>query len=349
MTLLTVFTETLDRREIAAKTPDKARWSKYTTFADIEPRGWALNGTEAAKYWQSVLPGNIWLDVADVFNSGNINSETAERLRKYFLEHSEFFQRVKSRPSDAYIFNYLYQLRNVTNPIDKFFPKCQSAIAIYERLVALKKKLPELIMDERERLKLNPKEKYLIDNVGSGDAPESIGMLIKNPGLVPLVHIRCVDTDKACLDRARQRVEEAGITEAFEFINQDIQKVKPRGAHMLLVIGILCPIKSKTCVKILDGLRLYSQTNGIVVFSTVQRTMIQGDPLCDLVMRLAGWIMAFKSYNEPAQIAAVAGWEPKGFFDDSMGFNRMTVAHLNPNWGVFVKRILFKFKLAFSS
>lgn len=320
----------------------KQRWSRRITFKDVENRGWALN-TEAANHLKKVFPANIWEALVDVFMSGDMKSASAELLLAYLLRNSEFFQRVKERPSDAYIFNYLYRQQQVENEIDRFFPLCKSAVGIYQRLMSLRQELPKLIYREIKRQKIGNK-KILIDNIGCGDAPESIMLLVDHPELVPKVNIRCIDNDPNCLERVKKHVRELGISESFEFVCADIQNVCSRKAHIIISIGVFCPIPSKLSIKMFEAFQVFSRSNGIVVFSTVQKPMIQGDPLCDLIMRMAGWCMSFKADDEPRRIIETAGWKPEGFFDDSMGYNRMTIARYSETLLNKIKRTLLNTK-----
>jgi hypothetical protein len=107
------------------------------------------------------------------------------------------------------------------------------------------------------------------------------------------------------------------------------------------MIGILCPVPTNVCIKILSNLAIshYTTFNSSVVFSTVQKTMGEQDPLCDYIMRLPGWKMCYKNNNEPEQIAVKSGWSPMrdySFFDD-FNFNCMTVAKIDLN---FQKKIV---------
>ena len=317
---------------------NKISWPKDLTFADVD-RAWALKG-ETGKYLQNVLPQDIWQDLKIAFLSGDLDCKEAQRVLKYFLANSVITSQVKETPSGAKIFNYLYHKWPVADTLDHFFVKSKSAKAIHKRLQTLRDVLPDMIRKEIKKFGIAKSQRYLIDNIGAGNAYDTIDMLIKDPDLADFIHVRCIDPDSEALEMSQKIVEELGFSDSFEFVAKKVEDVKPRRAHMLMFIGMLCPIKSRICVKILKGIKLFARLDGIVIFSTVQRKMIENDPLCDIIMRLAGWFMSFKEDNEPAQIARKAGWIPEGYFDDPMGFNRMTIARLPFDLKTFLKKIV---------
>ena len=72
--------------------------------------------------------------------------------------------------------------------------------------------------------------------------------------------------------------------------------------------------------------------------------MINEDPLNNLIMQLAGWHMSFKSDDEPSRMVEVAGWEAESSFDDSMSYNRMTIARHSETFLNKFKRTLLNVK-----
>lgn len=317
----------------------KKLWSKKMTFADISQaeRLKCLEGA-AGQYLRKIMPPSVWEKFFYIYMSGCYPEDTST-IQAWLSEASEIFNCVRARPSDAYIFNYLYRQKAVVNDFDRFFLMCRSAQAIHKRLIALRQQLPWIISFEAKRQGLKSDQKVLIDNIGSGDALESICLLIERPDLISRVHFRCIDNDPECLRRAQEMVVELGLSTCFEFVCADSREVESREAHIGLLIGVLCPVSGRLGAKIVMDAKRFLGPKGIIIFSTVQQRMIHGDPLCDLVMRLAGWQMAFKAEDEANEIARAAGLVPESFFDDSFGYNRMTIAR-QPN-------ILQKVKNAF--
>lgn len=65
------------------------------------------------------------------------------------------------------------------------------------------------------------------------------------------------------------------------------------------------------------------------MYSTVQETMIYGDPLLDMFMRGMNWEMDYKTDIEAEKVGQAAGWNIEEAFYDAMMYNQMTLGRLN--------------------
>jgi len=289
--------------------------------------------TEEAKILFDALPDKIWQELVESFKKFDFKSQYAQNVLKYFINNSVITELVNRQPSSASIFEFLYHKEEPKLPIDQYFVAAQASQAIYERLQAIKSELPNIIRGEIERQNLKDKE-FIILNIGSGPSHEMIEILAdsKNKDLRQKVKVICVDPDKDALRIGQKKVEDLNLCSNFIFISKELDKYHPVFlANMLLMVGILCPIPNRICVKILKNLAIsnYATFNSAIVFSTVQKIMGEKDQLCDYIMRLAGWKMHYKKDEDVRRIALESGWKPVRYFFDRYKFNCMTVAHLD--------------------
>lgn len=310
---------------------------KSITFADVKHREVLLQ-TEAAKVLFSALPVDIVEKLKASYLEGDITSPRAMEVIEYFYENSVISKMVQLNPSNSITFEYLYLKKKIINPIDKYFTAGTAAIGIYERLQALKKELPNII---RQEIKKSGNGVFKIANIGSGPSHELVEIMTDNPDLVGKVHITCIDPDALALEIGKKRVKKLGIENSFTFVPKPMQEYKNGTYNMLLAIGLLCPVSNRGCKKILSGFSFFSKFNGIVVFSTVQEEMINGDPLTDFIMRRGGWKMSYKRTGEPEVLAKASGWEPEYQFRDKLGYNQMTAARLKWNWKLCLKKLVY--------
>ncbi|MFC1789792.1 class I SAM-dependent methyltransferase [Patescibacteria group bacterium] len=297
------------------------------TFMSVKNRGWALE-TPQAKYLIDLLPPEIVAKLRLSFLVAGIEGEEGKELLNYFLKISDFFKMVKDDSTSAKIFENLYHKQPTSNPFDKYFVMGKSAIGIFQRLLALKANLPSIIKNEISRIDMKKNDKFTIFNMGSGPGHDMIEVLEENQDLRKRVRVVCVDTDKEMLEVGKKRVEKNGLADLFTFVPEKIGEsdLDLEKSHLILLIGILCPMSKGFCTRILRAVNQFSRPDGLVLYSTVRNEMIEGDPLTDFLMRLAGWKMDYKTEEESLEIAKNANWEPIGHFYDSFKYNFMVVA-----------------------
>ena len=257
--------------------------------------------------------------------NADIENQYAKDVLSYLSENSQIIRIVQRDRTSSLTFEYLYQKKPVEGQVDVYFPQGKAAQGIYQRLMALKTNLPNIIRREAEKKNL---DEYKILNIGSGPSHEMIEILMENPDLAKVLHVTCVEPDGEAIRIGAQRVAELDLSDNFTFVQGKFQDFEGSGFDMLLLIGILCPISTRVSIKILKGLKNHLRPEGVTVFSTVQTIMGEEDPLTDFIMRLTGWCMDYKSDHEPYEIARAAGMEPISRFFDEFGYNCMTVARL---------------------
>jgi hypothetical protein len=312
---------------------------RLTGFMDVPGRDWALE-TKEAVILRDALPPDIWDKLRKCFLDGDIVSAQTKEVLSYLKDNSIITQMVQADPTSSLTFEYLYLKKPITNNIDKYFPAGKAATAIYERLNTLKEYLPEVIRKEIGR-KESSKDKYTILNIGSGPGHDTIEILNENRDLAEKVHVICLDPDGEALKIGMERVKEYGLLNSFSFVEKKLHDFSGDKFDMLLLIGIFCTRQSDISKKVIGNLTVYARWDGIIVFSMVKNKMVLGDPLTDFIMRLGGWHMKYKYEGEPAEIAMAAGWKPIDRFYDNLDYNCMTIARLQWNPSVCMKKTIY--------
>jgi hypothetical protein len=313
---------------------DKRR-SETKTYLDLplSNRISDLINSEAGKFLKNALPHEIYQLVQQTLIQGT-DSEFGQQLKTYLLGSDDngtvsmINRMVDNNWKDPEVFKYIYRIDQPDTKFDNFYIQTTGAIAIHNRLTTLIRTLPRIVDSERKRQGLKEGQLLLIDNIGSGHALDTLGMLKENPELARKVHVRCIDPDQTTMNFAKAKVRELGLENSFEFIGKPVQNVPTRNAHMLLMIGMFCPVPTTIFKKSIDNLKIFCRPDGIIIFSTVQEKMLQDGPLLDMMMELQGWHMYFKTETEPDDIAREVGWIPEESFVDDYQFNKMTIARL---------------------
>jgi hypothetical protein len=290
------------------------------SYTDVPNREKGLESNEAR-----TLLKNLPQQIREKFISCFLDPacEHLQEVTDYFVDNSEVTKVTKYSPGSAAIFEYLYN-RQSPSEIDKYYMECKGGIATYNRLIALEEHLPDLIKN------IHNGHCILIDNVGSGPGRDMIGVLKRNPEIAKIVHVRNIDIDKSALDLGEKLVQEIGLSESFSFIAKPFNEIEPRDAHIILLIGVLCPLKMRICRSILKGLWPYTRQGGHVVYSTAQTRMVEEDPLTDYIMRFTGFHLVYKTDTEAMDLADATGWRPvRQFFDEPYHYHCMTVAIKN--------------------
>jgi hypothetical protein len=288
-----------------------------TAYWDVQDREWALE-TKEAQQLLGVLPEPIRQKFIRCFLEKDHPS--LGEVSDYFISNSDVTKVTRHKPGSAEIFEYLYN-RVAPKPIDQYFVKCKGGVATYKRLVALEEQMPRFIT------KMFNGHRVLVDNVGSGPGRDMVGVLKRNPEIAGKVHIRNIDVDEGALKIGQSLVRELGLQDSFAFEARPFSKVPPRNADLILLIGILCPLKQRACRATLRALMPYVRARGTVVYSTAQERMVTGDPLTDFIMRFTGFNLVYKTDEEADELGRAAGWTPTGeFFDEPLHYHRMTVA-----------------------
>lgn len=327
--------ETLVKAEKREKVfvPRKRQGTKSFLDVPLELRKADFN-SPAGRYLMKILPLEIAEALKKAVLETGIESEDAQKWFDYATSGdgertiSPIAQWVSKNPYNPKAFLYLYGEQDALSPLDLGYIMTSGASAIYQRLQSLIDRLPGIILEERKKLGLKDSEKYVIYNVGSAFSLDTIYMMAENPELHQLVRVVCIDPDFESLDCGRQYAEKLGLIDCIEFIPKKIEEADVGQAHMVLFIGMFCPVPTEACESTLSFIGSFIVDNGIVIFSTVQEKMLMSGPILDFIMWSYCWRMYFKSDDEPGKIVVSAGLfhEKELDWEDDYGYNRMTVA-----------------------
>lgn len=302
------------------------RREKTITFADVPHHGRALQ-TDLVRSFLSILPDDILKKCINCYLEGDISSGENRAFLDYLSTVSDITDIIHKTPSSAHAFEYLYQEKKAETPIDQYYVNCLAGSHVNMRLHAFWENMPKWLYALRENFPGD--EKILIDNIGSGPGHEIIGILKEQPEISSWVHIRNIDKDQEILEIGQKKVRALGFEEACEFVPRKAHEIEPRGAHLIILMGILCTTEPAGCIETLRNIQFFGQRGGIVIYSTNQESMVQADPFTDFIMRTAGWHMDYKTDTQSWNLAKQAGLKPMHqFFEDEGHFQCMTIAAL---------------------
>ncbi|MFH1216532.1 MAG: methyltransferase domain-containing protein [Pseudomonadota bacterium] len=290
------------------------------TFADVPDREKILN-TSAARRLLKALPDKTRNSFVTAFLGLSLDWDKRDVI-SFLTTNSEIGRTGHLQQGSATPFEVAYT-QTAHTEIDKYWIESNAGRQIYQRLKVIQRELPKYI----DLAGPHNGNKVLIDNIGSGVGRDIIGTLEANPLLQSMVHTRFIDCDEKSLRIAKQIVQEKRMTESFSFHADKFRNIPPRGADLLLLIGILCPLNKNLCKKILKNMKSYVRSEGIIIYSTVTKDMLIDDPLTDFMMRIHGWEMDYKTPEECGEIATVSGWNVLDtFFDEPGKHHCITVA-----------------------
>jgi len=293
---------------------------KNFTFADVPNREWALKTPEAKELMQT-FPKNIKKIFVDYFLQTDCLEK--EKLLEYLLSTSKMARFIKKFPGSSEMFEYLYLAEKPKSPFDSYFIKCKSGIQINERLVSLEKNIPIWIEKVYKGKILN------IDNIFSGPGRDMIRVIDQNSDLRDKVNIRNIDIDEKAIAIGEKVVKDKGFEDIFTFVCKPYNEAEPRKADLIILVGVLCPLKLETSRKVLEKIKKFSKLGGYIIYSTVQYSLVNDDPLTDFLMRTVGWNMSYKSDKQAWDLALQTCWKPlEQFFDEPLHHHCMTVAEL---------------------
>jgi hypothetical protein len=296
----------------------------YSDNHDIRALRKALH-TDEARYLLQSLPDSVGRKLVQCYFCED--GDSLKEVLDYFGQNSDMARYAKIKPGSAHIFQYLYGKDPICKPIDLYFIRSNVGHSMYKRLIALKENLSRLIAEEL----VHHDGRLMIDNIGSGPGHDMIDVLAEHPELSSKVHVRNIDPDSAALEIGRKRVESLGLSDSFSSINKNFEEVDDFDAHMILLIGIFCPMKRRICELILKRLGNLYRPGTLVIYSTVQKRMKHGDLLMRFIMEFIGWHMDYKTDEETEAIARATGWKPlEQFFDEPLRYNCIQVARSKP-------------------
>ena len=289
--------------------------------------------TSSVQWLLDKMPNQIKKDLVQAFLKGEYKNKT--QIVDYFISISDIAKAIVADRGGADIFDYLYHNKPILDldkkPLDTYYLNNDSGKQIYMRLLTMQRYLPELLQKISKEF---PDEIIYVDNVGSGQGLDMIGVLRDNPHLRDFVHVRNVDPNTHALEVGLNRITEYGLNSNFELVNSVTSKCKKREAHLLIGSGYFCPMSialSKRVAK--NDFDPLVRSGGYILYNATTLRMLYIGLFTDFTMRILGWHMGYKTEIEINSIAEYAGWSIEDVFFDAdetgenvVGFNQMVVA-----------------------
>jgi len=248
-----------------------------------------------------------------------VSLQMKEDSYNYFITHSIISLAIMANPGSSIITEILYDGLPSPSSLDNFILQSKSGKAIKSRLIAIEKEFPRIIEDYRNR----NRGEVLIGNLGSGPGRDIINVLSTNYRNVSNVRAVNIDKDLVALRRGRRMAIVKGVDHLIDFVEGNFLKYKPNQKFdIILLVGILCPLKIEACINLLKVTRKLLKKEGCLLVSNVSKRMLEKDPFTYFLMSQVGnWKLVFKTEEELKQIYKKAGYNWKEYFTDSYGFH----------------------------
>jgi hypothetical protein len=252
------------------------------------------------------LPSKMAKYVQQTFLEYQFDGPEMDKMKEFFPKNSIITADIMKNPGSPETFHYLYLSdedanKALTEPIDKFFHDCLAGQGIRDRLHVMVTYIANTL---REKF---PAGEILIDNLGSGQGYDLIGVMRQNPDLAARCHVRNIDIDQKALDRGWERIVQYGLQNTFDNVCADFMKVKKRNADFILLSGIFCPTPLPLSKKGMKKLFVtFLRKGGYVMYNATTLRMLEEDPMCDFLMYNGGWQMDYKPIDDILSIATYA-------------------------------------------
>jgi len=253
-----------------------------------------------------------------------VSSEMNEEAYNYFLDHSVTITAMTTNPGTSVFTEFLYNgASKITSlsSIDRYVFQCKAGKAVKTRIIAIEKELPKIIEEYHKN------SNVLIGNLGSGPGRDVINVFETQYRNVSDVKAICIDKDINALRRGKIMAKVRKIDHLIEFSQENFLRYNPpQKFDILLLIGVLCPLPTETCINILKTIRSFLKKGGCLIASNATKKMGQEDPFSCFIMKwMANWQLVYKDEDELKQIYEKAGYAWKGGFRDSYGFHLMGI------------------------
>ena len=248
-----------------------------------------------------------------------VSLQMKEDSYNYFITHSLISLAIMTNPGSSIITEMLYDGLPSPSSLDNFILQSKSGKAVKSRLIAIEKEFTRIIEDYRNR----NRGEVLIGNLGSGPGRDIINVLSTNYRNVSNVRAVNIDKDLVALRRGRRMATVKGVDHLIDFVEGNFLKYKPNQKFdIVLLAGILCPLKIEDCINLLKATRKLLKKEGCLLASNVSKRMLEKDPFTYFLMSQVGnWKLVFKTEEELKQIYKKAGYNWKEYFTDSYGFH----------------------------
>lgn len=259
------------------------------TYADVPDRERFLERPVVEALLDFLPPQLRSKFVADYCSSA---PQHRDEILEFFVDHSAISKRICEDPGSPLAFEYLYK-REAPTEIDRYFLDSMSGFAIHRRLVALVSTIPKWL-----ELASQNGGTLVIDNVGAGVGRDLIQVLDVYASIRNRVRVRNIDPNESALAVGQRLAESMSLGRYMTFDASTLQTAARNNAHVLLLIGILCPLSISSSQKVLRVVHRLARPGGLIVYSTALNKMLEDDPVTDFIMRLHNWNMWFKTVEE---------------------------------------------------
>jgi len=251
------------------------------------------------------------------YNGIPVAPEIEEEVYNYCVNHSMIFTAALTNPGTSVLTEFLYEGIPSPSPLDNYFLQSKAGRAVKARLLAIEKELPKIIDTYRS------KGDVLIGNLGSGPGRDVINVFSTHYQNVSNIKAINIDKDINALKRGKIMATKQKVDHLVKFVQESFLNYNsPQKFDILLLIGILCPLDTETCINILKTIKKNLKEDGCLIASNAAPKMQKDDPFTYHIMEWGpNWKMVFKNEEELRQIYEKAGYIWKGYFLDSYGFH----------------------------
>jgi len=272
------------------------------------------------------LFGKLPPEIAEIFVDCFLypTDEKAAALKEFFARPDTSVitsNIIGHKPSSHKALEPLYR-KFPTMTVDQYFYDCPAGDAIPDRLDAVVANVPDWI-----RFAGRGKDVVKVIVPGSGPAQDIIRILTENPDLRERVQAYCVDNEPSAIQLGEQLAKKAGVADNIHYIEGDLMKLDYSDMDLALLVGIICPLPRRVCIKIIKQVASYCHKGGLVVVSAALQKMLIEDPVTCFVMDFIGWQLFYKTEEEMRAIIADSGLTWRGSFQEPKSkFHLITIA-----------------------
>lgn len=289
--------------------------NSWTNLLTAEMRHEKLNEPVVQKLF-ATMPDKIVAAFERAYFANEIKGEDAERVWEYLKYESFISRAIHRQAGSGQAYYYIYN-KYVFGPTDEYFCECAAGAMTKGRLIVIQSKIPEVLYE-----KFADQDKIIVYNVGSAQGYDMIEVLHQHPDLAEKCYVYNIDPDEVSLAQGWERIVSYGLEKCFELIPQPLQEVPRRDVDFIVASGIFCPKPMRESFIVMKRVFMpHLRKGGVIMYNATTTHMYVGDPVCDFIMRLAGWPMDYKSIEETISIGTESGMKYLSHFCDDLDYN----------------------------
>jgi SAM-dependent methyltransferase len=294
--------------------------SKSVDFSDfsIESRKAFLLKSNSEKLLSS-LPEEIKETLINSFIN-NVNNNDSQNINQdwfnlldYFFSNSKMVPESAVNPGTFTMLDRMYWNRAVIGSIDNFFYNSKAGDSLRNRLNAVSNRLSE------EICALHNQSEIRIIDLGSGPGDYPIEAIKKlPPNFNKIINVDCFEIDSEAIKEGKKLVNEEKLNNFnFYFENMITYRKYIEKADIGLLIGILCPLKKKDCIKFLRVAKRFLKPGGKLIAATLLDKQLKEDLFPSyLAKEISGWNLDYKPAGLLEEMFLAAGFESIDTFAD---------------------------------